>query len=134
MPPHGQPLFAVDGGEVSANPAWPILTGVGKMESQNSSARVRRRNEERRRAGRPTGGGRRPYGFGKDRVTPVKPAVDVLPDVAARVIGGESLCAVVHDLNRLGVPTPGGSWAVAGAHAARDPAQPPVCGGHDASR
>lgn len=98
-------VHAVDGGDVFANAAWPVLAAVAKMESQNTSARVRRAMGARRASGKPNGGGRRPYGYQADRVTPIREEVAVLRDIGRRVIAGESLMSIVDDLNALAVPT-----------------------------
>lgn len=110
----GTKVHAAQGGDVFANPAWPMLAAVAKMESQNTSARVRRANEARLSKGLSTGGGQRPYGFRKDRVHLNHPEVLVLRDVARRVISGESLYSIANSLNELEVRTTTGrgKWRV----------------------
>lgn len=109
----GTRVVAVEGGDVFSNPAWPVLAAVAKMESQNTSIRVRRAQRSRREAGLSVNGGIRPYGFEPDRATLVPHEVAVLRRVANQIIAGQSLRSVVAELNDAEEPTvTGARWSV----------------------
>lgn len=107
----GTQVHAYEGGDVFANPAWPMLAAVAKMESQNTSIRIRRAFDAKRAKGVQPQGGVRPYGFKADRIT-IKPGeAKVIRDVADRILKGESTTSLVRWLNDSGVPTvTGARW------------------------
>jgi site-specific DNA recombinase len=90
-----------------------------RLETERTSVRVRRTKSTRLAEGRWLGGGRRAYGY---RVVGNSAGLDVVPDeaevvreMADRIIRGDTLYAIVSDLNRRGVPTAsGGRWSYAG--------------------
>jgi DNA invertase Pin-like site-specific DNA recombinase len=97
--------------------------------SADTSRRLKAHHERRRRAGRrPTGGwGGRPFGWQTDAHTPVPAEQDVIAEMAARVLAGESLGSVARDLTARGVRTPAGN-AVAYDTVRRLLARPHVAG------
>ena len=100
-------------GEVFANPAWPILVAVAKMESMNTSLRIRRSQDSRRDKGLAVNGGTRPFGFESDRVTVVEREAELIREMAHRILDGGSIRSCVEMLKQQAVPTvQGGTWNV----------------------
>jgi site-specific DNA recombinase len=82
-----------------------IQGAVARKESDDKSRRIRRKHEELASAGRPSGGGTRPFGFEANRLA-VRPAeAAIIRDCASRALAGDSLRALCLDLNRRGVAT-----------------------------
>ena len=82
-------------------------------ESDNISDRVRDKKAALARKGKPNGG-RRPYGFEPDHIAHRASEVEVVREMATRIIDGESQQYVIADLNERGVPTAeGGKWTKA---------------------
>lgn len=88
-----------------------ILGATARSEVEAKGERQRRQIRQSAEAGRPNGGGSRPFGFAADRVTIDETEAEVIRDVAHRVLVGESLSSIVRDLAERGVETPtGGTW------------------------
>jgi site-specific DNA recombinase len=82
-----------------------IQGAVARKESDDKSRRIRRKHEELAHAGRPSGGGTRPFGFEANRLT-VRPAeAAIIRDCASRALAGDSLRALCIDLNQRGIAT-----------------------------
>lgn len=90
-----------------------ILGAVARKESDDKSRRISRKHQELAQAGKPAGGGSRPYGYRSDRRT-VEPAeAAVIREACARVLAGDSLRSIATDLNRRGIATVGGGpWTM----------------------
>jgi len=90
-----------------------ILSAMARKSSDDTSRRIRRKNEERALAGLPTGGGTRPFGYRPDRRT-IEPAEAVLVrEAAERVLAGDSVRAIATDWNERAIETPAGrQWTV----------------------
>lgn len=102
--------------------AWELGTASGRMtarvvgavarhESEQKSERIKRKHLELAEAGKPVGGGTRPFGYREDRITvdPVEAAL--VRDAARQVLDGMTLRSIVRDWNDRGVPTvAGGQW------------------------
>lgn len=90
-----------------------MLAAVAASESDAKSRRVARKALETAEKGQPTmGGSNRPYGYKPDRVTVDQVEAQVIRDMAARFIAGESLRSLCTWLNDNGYPTStGGEWA-----------------------
>jgi DNA invertase Pin-like site-specific DNA recombinase len=90
-----------------------MLAAMATKSSEDTSRRIRRKNLELAEAGKPGGGGTRPYGYKADRAT-IEPAeADVIRQAAARVLAGASLRATATDLNERGIRTVGGRpWTI----------------------
>jgi site-specific DNA recombinase len=87
------------------------LSAWARYESENKSDRQRRKAFELAQAGKLAGGGYRPYGFQQDRKTIKEDEAAVIREVAERIIAGESMGALIRDLNERSVPTSeGGRW------------------------
>jgi len=98
-------------GDLFENPAWPMLAAMAKMESQNTSTRVRRAQDARRERGLSANGGVRPFGYKPDRVTAIQREADIIRDLYWRVLNGASIRACVEVLTDREVPTVrGGKW------------------------
>ncbi len=94
-----------------------IVGAVAEHESEHKGERQRRKHLELAQAGKPTGGGTRPFGFETDRVTVREAEADVVRNMARRVAAGESLRGTVTDVTRRGSVTPTGKpWSL---HSAR---------------
>jgi site-specific DNA recombinase len=90
-----------------------ILGAVARKESDDKSRRIRRKHEEMALAGRPGGGGSRPFGYRADRRTVEPSEASAVREAVARVLAGDSLRAVATDWNRRAIPTVGGkAWSV----------------------
>jgi DNA invertase Pin-like site-specific DNA recombinase len=82
-----------------------ITGAVARKESDDKSRRIRRKHEELAAAGKPSGGGTRPYGFDPDKRTIRPDEAEVIRDCARRVLAGDSLRSICIDLNERGVTT-----------------------------
>lgn len=88
-----------------------IKGAVAAEEVRKISQRTRRKKLEIAEAGRPSGGGRRPFGYEADFVTVNKTEAAAVREAAERVIAGESLNGIVRDWNERGPGTVyGGIW------------------------
>jgi hypothetical protein len=86
---------------------------VARKESDDKSARIRRKHAELAATGKVAGGGTRPYGYTRDRLHLVPEEAAIVREAAARVLAGESQRSVAHDLNERGIPSAtGGAWSV----------------------
>lgn len=88
-----------------------IQGAVAANESASKSRRVRRKMEEIAEAGQPHGGSVRPFGFEADRITHHPVEADVVRQLVARYIAGESLRSLAVWLDTEGITTSTGrSW------------------------
>lgn len=105
---HGVALANVSGDHDLSTPDGRLvarLTGsVARHESEAKSARLKRETAQRARRGKPHGG-RRPYGYEADQVTPRPAEAAVVRELAKRLIAGESMPTLARDLNERGIPT-----------------------------
>jgi DNA invertase Pin-like site-specific DNA recombinase len=89
-----------------------ITGAVARKESDDKSRRIQRKHEELAAAGKVSGGGSRPYGYGADKRTIRPEEAEVIRELARRVLAGDSLKALCKDLNDRGIPTAAGKdWA-----------------------
>ncbi|MEV6980810.1 recombinase family protein [Sphaerisporangium sp. NPDC051017] len=83
---------------------------VNAYESDLISERAQRKKRSQARQGLPNGG-RRSYGYAKDGVTIVEEEAEVIRDIAARLLKGESINHIVRRLNQQQVSTAeGAKW------------------------
>lgn len=82
-----------------------IVGSVARKESEDKSRRLRRKHEELATSGKVGGGGVRPFGFEKDRVTVRIAEAERLREAARRVLSGESLYSIIKDWTAEGVAT-----------------------------
>lgn len=108
--------LATVGGDVDLSTGEGLLVArikgaVAAEEARKIRERTRRKKTEIAETGLPAGGGRRPFGYRPDRLTPDPLEADTLCLAAARVLAGDPLAAIVRDLNRDGPPpVHGGIW------------------------
>jgi site-specific DNA recombinase len=114
----GIPVHTVTAGDVDLSTAHGRMTArivgaVARHESEHKSERNRRKHLELAEKGLPSGGQRR-YGYELDGVTVREGEAQVVREIARRVISGDSLSRIAHDLNDHGtVSARGGPWTPA---------------------
>lgn len=86
-----------------------IRGAVAAEEVRKICQRTRRKKLEIAEAGRPSGGGRRPFGYEADLVTINTAEKDAVVEAAQRVLAGETLMAIIRDWNANGPPPVGGN-------------------------
>ena len=90
-----------------------MLAAMASKSSEDTSRRLRRKNQERALAGEPTGGGHRPFGYLADRRSLDPAEADLIRGAAARIIAGESVRTIATEWNAKGLTTPAGKgWTV----------------------
>jgi site-specific DNA recombinase len=89
-----------------------VVGAVARAESEHKSARLRRKHLELAERGKLSGrGGARPYGYADDFVTVIPAEAEVIKDLANRVLAGETIAALVRELNERGeVTSAGKQW------------------------
>ncbi len=80
-----------------------------ELESENIAARVRRAKLQGAEEGRPSGGGRRPYGYTSDGVSVVEDEAVRIREATAAILAGRSVRSIAADWNATGVKTSEGS-------------------------
>lgn len=80
-----------------------ILGAVAAKESGRKSARLRSKQRELAEAGKVSGGGPRPFGYGQDRVTVIKSEAATIRQLATRYLAGESLVSLTGWLQEQGI-------------------------------
>jgi len=89
-----------------------ITGAVAKKASDDSSRRLVRKHEEIALAGRPSGGGTRPFGFESDHRTVRPSEAVIIRECAERFLAGDSLRSICNDLNMRGVrPVKANEWS-----------------------
>lgn len=112
---HGLELGTVTGEVDLATPTGRmvarILGATARQEAEHKGERQKRQRRQAAEAGRPNGGGTRPYGYADDFVTVVKPEAKVIREAARRALAGESLSSISRDFAARDITTPkGGHW------------------------
>ena len=88
-----------------------ILGATARQESEHKSERGVSKQRELAMAGKFAGGSIRPYGFEKDGKTIIESEAEVIRDLVARYMAGESLSSLCRWLNVSGVcSTTHGTW------------------------
>ncbi|RDI74486.1 Resolvase [Gaiella occulta] len=82
-----------------------ITGAVAKKSSDDMSRRIRRKHQDIALAGRPSGGGTRPFGYESDHRTARPAEAAVIRECAARALAGDSLRSICIDLNDREVGT-----------------------------
>lgn len=82
-----------------------IVGSVARKESEDKSRRLRRKHEELAVSGKVGGGGIRPFGFERDRVTVRDAEAQRIREAASRVLAGDTLYSIVADWTAEGVET-----------------------------
>lgn len=93
-----------------------MLAAVAASESDAKSRRMKRKHQERAEKGLPSmGGANRPFGYMQDRVTVNQFEAQVIRDMAARYLAGESWRSLADWLQAEGIMTSTGKeWASTG--------------------
>lgn len=90
-----------------------ILGAVARKESDDKSRRITRKHLELAQAGKPAGGGDRPFGYRTDRRTIEPTEADAIREAVARIRAGDSLRGVASDWNARGLTSVRGRpWSV----------------------
>lgn len=84
-----------------------VLAAFAAQESSRKSARLKLKARQLAEEGKPNGGFRRPFGYEADRVTVRESEAEVIRDLAARYLAGESVTSLTRWLNDAEVPTVG---------------------------
>jgi site-specific DNA recombinase len=95
----------LDLGDSTGRAVARILGAVARKESDDRSARIRRKHAELAAAGKVPGGGTRPYGYTADRLHLVPEEAAHIREAATRILAGESLRSVCADFNERGITT-----------------------------
>jgi site-specific DNA recombinase len=89
-----------------------MLGAAARYEGEHKSERQRRKHLELAEAGKPTGGGDRPFGFESDRMSIRESEAVLVRDAVKRIRNGESFRALVNEWNAGGILAPrGGTWS-----------------------
>jgi site-specific DNA recombinase len=89
-----------------------MLGAAARYEGEHKSERQRRKHLELAEAGKPTGGGDRPFGYEDDRVTIRESEAVLIRDAVKRIRSGESFRSIVNEWTANGVRSPRGSiWS-----------------------
>lgn len=88
-----------------------ILAAIASKESARKSERLKRKAQQLAEQGMPNGGYQRPFGYEKDRVTVIESEAEILRQIVARFLAGESSRSICVWLNDQNVTTStGGQW------------------------
>jgi len=113
---YGIQLATVTGEHDLATPSgrlhFRMLGSIARYESEHRAERLRLKFQEQARAGRPKGGGLRPFGFQADKLTVNEAEAVLLRQAAERLLAGDGPYAVLHDWRARGIVTPAGKvWS-----------------------
>ncbi|MDD9206752.1 recombinase family protein [Georgenia sp. 10Sc9-8] len=88
-----------------------VIAAVAAKESARRSERLKRKHQQLAEQGRPNGGHHRPFGYAPDRVSVVESEAQIIRELVARFLAGESMRSLATWLNEEGVaPVSGESW------------------------
>ncbi len=94
-----------------------INVAVAAKSSEDTARRVSRKHLELAEHGKVSGGGLRAYGYEPDGMTVRQSEAEVVRELAARIIDGDSLNQLARDLEARGLPTVrGGPWTNRSVH------------------
>lgn len=103
-------LQFTDGGTDSEITASRVMVAMANKSSRDTARRVAESRKRRAYAGE-WGGGKRPYGFERDGITPRPSEAKEIVNATRLILGGVSLRQAVADLRERKVPTVyGGPW------------------------
>jgi DNA invertase Pin-like site-specific DNA recombinase len=113
----GARLYSVHESADMTSPPGLAMMRIGMafaaLESETISLRTRRAKADAADAGRPNGGGLRPFGLTADKRAVVPEEAALIREAADRVIAGEGLTTIAKDWGRRGVVSSRGNpWAV----------------------
>jgi len=98
----------VDLGTPTGRMVARILGATARQEAEHKGERQKRQRRQAAEAGKPNGGGTRPYGFGADLVTVIEDEAEIIRECARRALALESLSSIARDLAARDVQTPKG--------------------------
>ena len=88
------------------------LGAWARYESEHKAERNRRKALELAQAGKISGGGPRPFGFERDRMTIREPEAEMIREWVRRVLAGEPVRSLARDLNSRGIrSSTGKQWS-----------------------
>lgn len=88
-----------------------VLVTMAAKESDDKSRRIRSKHVELAAAGKPSGGGHRPFGYQADRLTLREDEASLIRQATADVLSGASLRSITMGWRAAGVPTvTGARW------------------------
>jgi site-specific DNA recombinase len=82
-----------------------VIGSMARYESEQKGERQRAKQRELAAAGKLSGGGTRPFGYLKDRLTPHPTEPAIMAELIERAAGGEPLGSMCRDLKRRGIST-----------------------------
>jgi len=85
-----------------------LLVAQARMESEDTSLRVKRAHQQMAQQGRPVTGGLRAYGYTRDRSAIVPEEAELIREAIAKVCNGASLRSITLDWQKRGIVTPTG--------------------------
>lgn len=85
-----------------------MLAAFAAMESDRKSQRLKRKARQLAESGKVGGGGLRPFGYEQDRVTVIESEAEVVRQLAARYLAGESLMSLTSWLQDNGITSVAG--------------------------
>lgn len=96
-----------------------VLLAMANKSSRDTARRVTRKHLDLAEQGKVGGGGIRGFGYQRDGLTVDESEAEVLRDVAAAILEGQSLKSIAKSLDARGVPTVrGGPWNARSVHSA----------------
>ena len=98
----------IDTRQASGRFVGELLVSMARMESSNTSVRVKRAAEAAAKAGRPSPGGCRAFGYTLDRTAIIPQEADLIREGARRVQAGEGVRGICLDWERRGIVSPTG--------------------------
>lgn len=90
-----------------------IMGAVAKKSSDDAARRLQRKHLELAEAGKPSGGGARPFGYERDGMTLVPNEAAMIRDAVRRLLMGEPQASICRGWNEAGMLTASGAqWRV----------------------
>jgi site-specific DNA recombinase len=90
---------------------FSLFASLGEIESQTRSDRIKAWHLQRAEAGKPVGGGSRPFGFASDRIAHVPEEADRIREATRSLLDGGNLTRIAREWNDTGVlTTRGREW------------------------
>jgi len=108
---------SIDLGDPTGVAVAQILSSIAEMERRHKGNRQAAANRQRAEQGQPAPWSRRPFGFTRsaDGVSIVESEALEIRRAADRVLDGDTLAAIVRDMNDRGIKTStGGAWNIRG--------------------
>lgn len=118
VPTHTVRAGALDLTTASGRMTARITGAVARHESEQKGERISRQKQQALAQGRRIGG-RRPFGYEDDGLTPRPTEAELLETAARKIVAGDSVRSIVREWNNAGVSTSGGNrWTTSGVRQA----------------